>query len=573
MFSRRWLRFAGVWVVVLGGVAAERTARAQVVTVSVDSASGLIEKFRVLAKLADPAAARQMLDALDQFDDPGTLKGLDRSKPINVIADLPAGPGQSPFGAAFIPVTSATDFIEGLGRLGVAVDDNPGVPGFTHKVTLPGGAAPPLFVLTTPGYVVASLTPDGVDRLKAVKPAELRPAYASGIYAGVRIDRIPDQLKQLALDGMERNTEAQRERKPGESDEAYKGRLTGMKLAQDAITTLVREGRELALEVDASEKSGKFSTSLSFDGKADSKLANSLAAFGNRQSRFLGVSTEAASSLRGVLPLPEGVRAVLRQSIKAGREQAGKDKSDEERRMINLIIDAVEPTLTGTEIDAILSVEVDDGEDEDDAKDKDKAADKAKDKGDDDDDVGAVLVFGVAAKGSEKIEAALREAVAKGKDEDRKKITFDFAKAKDGTSIHKIDIDSKEPKDPNAEIFGDPTLFVAFPEGAVLATFGEDGLDYLKDALDDLKDPVKPGPQVALEIAANSAIELNQDDDQPAVRAAAEEVFQGKDEENDKLSLSLTGGKSGVRLRLDADLPVLRFLSRVGALQKDKAGK
>jgi hypothetical protein len=161
----------------------------------------------------------------------------------------------------------------------------------------------------------------------------------------------------------------------------------------------------------------------------------------------------------------------------------------------------------------------------------------------------------------------VREAITKAKPEDREKITFDIDKA-DGTSIHRIKLDPGSLKD-NPQ-FGDPVMFLAFPEGAVLAAVGQEGLAVMRRSLASLRTPPASGPQLGLDLSAKAAARLSRDDSREASLAAAREVFTGKVANKDRLQLSLTSERTRARLRLESDLPVLRFFSKVGAATKNK---
>ena len=143
MANRRWWRCAGVCVVALAAARGGEAGGAQVVTVTVKSAGDLLSQFRTLAKAADPASARQMLDGLDALENGGALKWLDRAKPVSAVADLVAAGARRaaalPAVTVFLPVTGRDEFLDGLKGFGFAVDDQPGAEGFSHKLVRPAG--------------------------------------------------------------------------------------------------------------------------------------------------------------------------------------------------------------------------------------------------------------------------------------------------------------------------------------------------------------------------------------------------------------------------------------------------
>jgi hypothetical protein len=531
-----------------GCIVAARTASAQTITVTAKSTDDLRDQLRALVNQTDPNSGKPVLEALDKLDDPKTLKGLDRSKVLGAFADIPDGENPVPTAVVFLPASNATDLLESLKEFGLTVDDKGGEAGFSHRLATQTGQE--LFALTSAGYLFISSASKGAEKLKALKPANLRPAGATGLVASIRLDRVPRDVKETFLGQVEQNAQQQRERKSGETDAAYKNRLSGMKLVEDGVASLVHDGRELALDVDIQPTSDRLALTLEVDATPGTKTAEALKTFSARQSRFRGLAGGSAVSVRGVVPVPEAVATIIRDGLKSAREQAGKEKDDDARRMINLLLDAIEPTLTGDQLDACINI--------------DGPFPGAKDK----DEETIVVLFGVAAKESHKIEAALREAVTKAKPEDREKISLDVDKGSDGTPIHRFKIDPASLKD-NPQ-FGAPLMFVAFPEGVALTAVGEQGLTVMKRTLDSLKGKPAAGPQLTLDVATKMIARLSKDEDREAAQAAAHDVFKGPDATKDRLQLSLGSDGTRARLRLATDLPVLRFFSRTGAAQKDK---
>ena len=299
--------------------AAARPASAQVVKVTVKSAGELLSQFRTLARETNPAAAGQMLDGLDALENQGGLKWLDRDKPVSATADLvpqaPGGPPSVPAITVFLPVTGRDAFLDTLKGLGLTVDDQPGVKGFSHKIA-GQGAGQALYLLADPpaGYVVATTVASGADRLRAVKPADLKPSRPGTVLVGVRIDQDPEPIKAAALNNViQRNNaspaQGRRDRRPvpgpPRRDQVLRGRL------QEPL----RDGRELTLDADVSTKADRLTLALAVDAKPGTPLANSLNTFGARRGRFLNLWADAGVTLQGVLPTPERCRAQLRSTI------------------------------------------------------------------------------------------------------------------------------------------------------------------------------------------------------------------------------------------------------------------
>src|SRR5262249_47441677 len=182
--------------------------------------------------------AQSALDALNQFKSGEMIKGLDRARGFGLAVTLPRDfpQGGPPSIVAAVPVSDLGQFLDSLKGLGLAVDDQPGVAGFSHKVTAPDGNTN-VFVLESRGYALFSLVPDGADRLKALDPSSWSPKGRadSTLAARVRLSEIPDALKEQFLTQMEAQANQKNEGKPGEKEEEYKARLAGQEYVLDGF--------------------------------------------------------------------------------------------------------------------------------------------------------------------------------------------------------------------------------------------------------------------------------------------------------------------------------------------------
>lgn len=561
MSVRRWFVTLAALLVAVAGAEAPRPARAQLVTVTVQSVDELVNQFRTLAEAFDPENAQPVVAQLDQLEKNDFLNGVDRTRPVAATFEMLRQPGAGPLGfpklIVFIPVTDQEKFLESLKKLGVGSDDLV-VDGFTSRLLLVGTGAPPFFVLKDPpkGYLVATNDTTNPEKVRAIKPEELRPAKAGLISALGRFDKIPPSIKEGLLEGAAQRLAGERQRKEKESDADYKARLAGLETVNKAFTSLVNDSQTLKLDLNVGSKSKRLSMALELGAKPDTLMSKTFASVGNLKSSFRGISPEAAVSISAVLPIPDTVRDAARELIKHGREAAKDQDDDEDTNMINLLLDAVEPTVTGDRIDGtvILDFPV--------APDKDK---------DDEDSGPNVVLFGVGLKGSKKLEAALRESVTKGaKPDNADEIKLDAEKADDGTPIHRVKLDDDQIK---TDGFGEPLMFIAFPEGSALIAVGENGLPVIKQALAGLKKPAgasdRSPAQVEIDVLANRFSRIYQDEATAELYSkAAATAFAGKNAGKDHLQIGLTFGPDSVRLSLESDLPVFNFLAEIGTKRK-----
>jgi hypothetical protein len=245
----------------------------------------------------------------------------------------------------------------------------------------------------------------------------------------------------------------------------------------------------------------------------------------------------------------------MRDLIAEGLEKAraeGEQKADtpEAKQTLNDLAAAVKPTVSADEIDLGLSVF--------------GPFPKPKSK------PTYVLLWGIKLADGLRIEKLFRDMVAKADPDNKARISLDVAKATaDSPAIHRIKIDA----DKNLDDFGDPSVFLSFRKDAGLVALGENGLAVLKQAIDLTRRPAAGASAPAeAEIALAKLVPLIEDDDNigEAGQQAANKVFVGKDENKDKLRLTLRGEADVLRLRLTTDVPALRYFVVTGGQQKKK---
>ncbi len=168
-------------------------------------------------------------------------------------------------------------------------------------------------------------------------------------------------------------------------------------------------------------------------------------------------------------------------------------------------------------------------------------------------------------KGGE-FERLVREAATTIKPDDKVKVTFDVAKAADGTAIHQMSGPFDEKDADLTKHFGKASLLFAFREDAILFSFGEDGLPPLRKAMAALSNPAASEldePVAILMHVANAGAfaETNQE----TFRRAAAEVLQGANAKRDRIHFGLKGEGDTIRLRLAVDVPALKLLATFGS--------
>jgi len=547
------LAFAAV--IAATSAAAPATALAQkvdspAIVLTVKSAGELIADFRYLVssigKGDDPQVA-QILAVLDSLKDPATLQGLDPSKPLGAFGSLPEG-NEPPSAVIFVPVLNAQTLLDAMNQNGLTVEPDNTSPGFTHKLTLPN-APIPLFVTSGGGYLYFSLAPTGADVLKAMNPATLLPKRpgAGDLSLTVRIDRLGPQFQQGFNTGLENAIAAQRERQPNEGDDAFKARLAFIKMYQDAFIALVRDGKELALDLAIDPKTETLGVELTSSAVSGTPYAAALRTFSGLKSKFSGMTANAAMAGAVSVPLGKGLRDLIGQTIDQGKEKALADPKAADpaaRKIVEQIADTLRATLTAESIDAALTIQP-------------PATSTGK----------YTAVMAMAMKGGKVLDSALRDAIKSAPAEDRKNFTADIGKTTNGTPIHKI-VNTQPAANPTAAAaFGENIVFAAFGDTVAAFAVGTDGQSAINRAFEPAANGGK-APQIEAYMAASRmAAFADTPAERDAMQAAAADVFAGKGARKDRISMTIRGEGESMTLRIGSDVPALKFLARFAELQ------
>ncbi len=562
--TRRIFSKALAFAALAAAISAGATARAQqggpTIILTAKSAGEVIGDLRYLlstvGKADDPQIA-PALAVLDGLKDPAALRGLDPSKPLGVFGSIPAGPGAPPSAVIFLPVLDSKKLLDALAENGVTVEADNTAPGFTHKIT-PPGVPMPLYVTAGGGYMYISLSPVGADALKAMKPASLLPKRpgAGDLSLTVHLDRIPAGLKEQFNAQFEQNLVGQRERKPNEPDAEYQGRMVGMKVSQDAFVALVRDGKELTLDVIIDPKTEFVGLELISAAVPGSEYAKALRKLGAMKSKFRGISANAAIAGYAAIPVTQSLRDLMGKVFDQGIEKSMKDGNPDEaaKKLVQEVAPAIRDTLTAESLDiaGALQGPVASG--------------------------GTPTYAGVVAmtvKGGKKLDNVFRQFAKTAPADKQKDLKLDAAKAADGTAIHKIS--NAGGPDGKAGPLGEDTLYAAFRDDVAVIGVGKNGLAALNSALAASKAvaPAAGGsmaaapPQVEIFVSASRAAGLSDKKaDRDAMTAAAAEVFTGASAKKDKLSLVLRAQGDSMSLRLGGDVPALKFLVRAAEITR-----
>jgi tetratricopeptide (TPR) repeat protein len=519
-------------------------ARAQVVTLTAGSYGDLSKRLHDLGPVADLAPSRSLAGVMSILEKGGGLKGLDRTKPVTATLDfLPnpqEGPPFVPQLVLYVPVTKQSELLGSLKELGLQVSRASRVSGFTYIIRPTEGMAPPFFVLESPptGYTVVTNAPANAAKLRRIEPASSKPAQPSTLFASIRIDRLPDEVKQQWLAGSKRRNESSRQRLEGESDARYQGRLRGTDVAERIIVHFVPESRELSLKLDTDPKTGKLLLKVDLEPAPGTAMHDAFTAFSKKSSRFPGLTASGGMSFGGVVPLPEEIRALMRDGLEAERESSKKKLDAAGAKLSVAFLDFLGSNLLVPLFDGYVSLEAAASSGNNDAK--------------------TTVVVAAALENSKKAETAFRDAIAKDfSPRDRARTALDHARGSDGTSIHKF-ADMEMPLPNRQKTKG--ALFMAFPPGSVLMAYGPNALTAVQSALTKLRRPADGrGPQVSSSVSFTSLAQMGLIS-RPDFLDTMRKVFSGPNVKKDHLDVSLKAEGQRLKFSVEADPQLLSLV-------------
>ena len=548
------LRWAALLLAVPISFAFAGSAKAQVLVVtgkSIDTLVGEVE-YLLNAIAPDEDTKQAAQQGLDMLKDPTLLAGVDRSKPFGVWATMPAeaGAAEPPSVIVALPVTDLKALLDNLQNFGVEVDDKPGVQGFSHRIGVPGSGVS-LYAVEAAGYAYLSMVPQGADKLAALTPANWVPKREGlgDLSASIRMDQIPEQFKDMLLDQVEQQMVPEQAQKPGEDATAYAGRLAGMKLTQEAFTRLVRECKDINLDLSVNKAKEDLVLDLTTSGLSGTSMEKSLTALASRTSVFQPLaSADAAMAGWASLPLSPELRA---SAGKAADDAFGKAVASEKNPASQVLLERakaiVKEMLASDSLDTGMAVR--------------KFATPAQ-------DGKSVLVAGFKVPDAKKLEDFVRDMVkAQPPKPSEGEVTLDAGKAPDGTSLHRIKPVVKPEDAEGLKALGEPVVYLAFRKQHVLVAMGSSAEAAIVKVLGET---AAPAPATAganpmeLRVSVDRLAQFS--DAPPEVKLEAAKYFSGAKANKNQMNVSLgRAPENAVRLRLRLDVPALAFLSRLGA--------
>lgn len=262
------------------------------------------------------------------------------------------------------------------------------------------------------------------------------------VYASFRLDRLPDTVRELALQFIDQGAaKAKEEEQAGETKTQREFRTQALDDLARRVGQILKEGREIRLRLGVDRSAHELTADLDATAKPDTDLARDIAAAGQSSSQFGSLASgDAAISLVVHASLSESMRKALAPVIDEGlREGAKKAKDDAHRQQAEKFLKALEPTLKAGVLDVAFTLRPA-GEEH------------------------FSMIAAIKVKDGEELEKSVRDLVQTVPEKDRDKIKLD-AESIGSVKVHRVDAQGGFDADAK-RLFGDNPLYFAFRSDA-----------------------------------------------------------------------------------------------------------
>lgn len=519
-----------------------------VVVVSLASYDDLHSDLDFIGQLSEQPDLAKSLDGiiavLTQFQG---LAGLDKTKPIGVTV---ATDGQ---GFPVLGMIPTKDLKKLFGAFTQYIGQPEDVGGGVFE--LQAGNIP-VFIKEKGGWAFVSQSKDGLDNLPADPMkilGELSKAYDLGVR--IHLQNVPKVFRDMALDKFREGLETGLQQKNDElSDDQRKMLQTQMEAMAKNIADI--DALTVGWAIDSKSKSTYFDVSVT--ATPDSKLAEKITAKPSGKSKFAGfLYDEAIASVHAFGAIAADDVASMNSMLASLRKQMEKgidddDSLDDEaekaavKELANALVDAASATVKGGVIEGGLVV---DGEGP------------------------FTIALGARVEGADKLEAALKKAIKlamkKKKNLEDAEIEFDAEEHK-GVRFHTLSMpfpendDDEKGTEQAKKILGEDLEFTfGFGKSSIYFAIGEDGIDTIKDVIDDSASADEPEFPGELNIALLPILTFasKEQPENPILKALVKSL---KESGKDRLRITSRLIPNGSLSRFEAEEGVLKMLG-VGA--------
>lgn len=519
--------------------------------IRVQSVNDLMKSVKYIASLLSEDQAEQIKQGISLIEgliDPKTgLEGIDTKNPIGFYATLTPEVTSSPV-VALVPIADQKTVLEAL-KMRAKIEIKEGKDGLYE--TTPDGLPVTLYFRFANGYAyITANDPENILPKSLPKPEKVLGGRAEHLLsATVRMDRLPEQMKKLALGAVENQLAVAKEQPIPNETKAIKAlRDQAVDEMASTIKTLLNDGKKISLRLNIDPKEGEFAIEAEMAGVKDSKLAKDILSIQTNKSVVGGAiaSPDAAATFNISMSLAAALKKVLGPAVDDAVEELKKQApgGGEVQELAKPLIEALLPTIKAGELDAGASL---------------LGPDK---------DGKMTMLAGLKVTNGKKIESAVKDTVKKLPPDAAGLFVLDAEKLSGDSMLHTVKVAGLLPEEVK-KMFGDNDVHLTFRDDLLLVAIGPAAKDALKKGI--ASTPADVGVlkfEVAMAKLATAVAESAEK--AAAAKKAAAKVFDAKAPAgSDKVSVTITGGDS-IKLKIAAKGKAIQFLAEMAALAEKK---
>lgn len=391
------------------------------------------------------------------------LGGVDRKRALGAMLWFNEE-SPEPKWLAFVPVSDLDGLLDTISQF-VDIDDS----GDNIEITTPDDET--IYVRESGGYALVS---DNEDMLGMAPsdPAEVLASVSPDFNVGARlfVQRIPEGLRQMVIDGIEEGYKEQMDNIGDEDLAELQKQNFDMQMAQ--IRSLINETEELTIGLNIDESAKSIHLDMQMVGQDGSELARQASNYASaKPTRFGAMLTDEATmsmGMTGTVAKEDAER--MTDMFNQIRDMASKKMEEDEvpeadreiaTRVLNDVLEVIRETVEAGTMDAGAMAMVNDD--------------------------GANLVAGLHVVDPARLEKSVREVVEAARDKVDGKAEFNLdLETHDGVRLHEIVADVSEEED-FAKLLGSDKLriYLGVGKDVLYVAAGNDPLASLKSTISD----------------------------------------------------------------------------------------
>jgi len=518
--------------------------------VRVQSVNDLIKTVDYVRTLLPEDQAEQIKQGIgvvkDMIDPKKGIEGIDVNNPIGLYITFGEELGPTPPAVALIPVADEDSILAALkDKLQLEVEkEKDGA----YK-TQPKESPFPVYFRFANKYAYITVNDAANIDLKTLpKPADVlggRPEHL--VSATLRIDRLPDAMKKMAIAAVENQLAMGKDQPIPNETKAIKA-LKDKSIDELAanLKALLEGGEEAALRINVDPKAEEVALELELTGVKGAKLAKDIASIRENKSVVGGAlgSPDAAMNINLSVSLSSSLKQLLPPAVDDLVELVKKEGKvpGEIQTKAEPLLKALLPTVKAGELDLGAAMV---------GPDKDEKY---------------TFLAGLKVVDGKKIEEVMKDTVKKElPPEIAALFQFDAEKLSGGTMLHAVKV-ADQIDEKGQKILGKSDLYFTFRDDLLVLAIGAQAKSLIEKAV--ASKPADVGvlrAQVSLSrivpIMGEDAKEL------AAARKAAEKVFGKGAGKADTIKFSVEGGDS-LKVKVSAQGKAIQFLTELEAARK-----